>query len=210
MLFKPSVFRAPREHSVSDLILSHPFADMITHHEGELEISHLPFLYEADEGELGTLYVHLAKANTHWRSLDAGALCTIVFHGPSSYISGSWYGPESSDHIPTWNYAVVHCEGRAERLDDPKKVFWQMDQIHRRYDKGPLVYVSEKEKKEMIPEVVLFRIPVKRCDSVFKLNQNRSVDDASRVMRALNESPDTGKKELSQLMRSSLETRNDS
>lgn len=211
MVYKQKAFHAPRRQDIIDLITRYPFANLITHHEGRTEISHLPFTYIEGEGEggaeHGTLYVHLARANPRWKAIDEGAECIIVFNGPQSYISPSWYPPDAEDHIPTWNYATVHAYGRGERLDDPEKVFWQMDQIHQLHDRGLLTSVTEEEKKAMIPQVVLFRIPIDRWENIFKLTQNRSLADADCAMQKLAESSDTVKQELSALMRISIEQR---
>lgn len=210
MVYKQKYFHAPRRQDIIDLITHYPFANLITHHDGRTEISHLPFTYLEGEGDHGTLYVHLARANPRWKAIDEGAECIVVFNGPQSYISPSWYPPDAEDHIPTWNYATVHAYGRGERLDDPKKVFWQMDQIHRLHDQGPLNSVSEEEKDEMIPQVVLFRIPIQRWETIFKLTQNRDLEDAEAAMQRLSESVDSVKQELSALMRISIEQRRSS
>jgi len=207
MVYKPKAFQAPEPSDVAALMQKYPFANLITYFEGRMEVTHLPFILEADEGPRGTLYLHLARSNPHCKALDSGAECLVVFNGPASYISPSWYEPDAEDHIPTWNYAVVHAHGRAKRIDDPKRVFWQMDQIHRAHDKGPLTSVSDEEKAKMIPHVMLFRIPIDRCESVFKLNQNRSLEDAEGAMQALASSGDTVKTELGDLMRKSIRFR---
>jgi transcriptional regulator len=207
MVYKQKSFHAPRRQDIVELILKYPFANLITHHNGRTEISHLPFIYVEEEGDHGSLYVHLARANPRWLAIDEGAECIVVFNGPQSYISPSWYPPNSEDHIPTWNYAAVHAYGKGERLDDPNKVFWQMDQIHRMHDQGPLTTVSEEEKQSMIPQVVLFRIPIDRWENIFKLTQNRDLADAEGAMGKLAESSNSLKKELSKLMQISIDQR---
>jgi transcriptional regulator len=45
----------------------------------------------------------------------------VVFQGPQSYITPSWY-PGKQEHgkvVPTWNYAVVHAYGMPIIIDDP-------------------------------------------------------------------------------------------
>ncbi|RZA11091.1 MAG: FMN-binding negative transcriptional regulator [Proteobacteria bacterium] len=207
MVYKQASFNAPDRFQIIDLIRKHAFAILITHHNGTTEVTHLPFTYEEGEGDDGTLYVHLAKANPHWKAIDAAEECLVVFNGPQSYISPRWYPADSQDHIPTWNYAVVHARGKAERIDDPERVFWQMDQIHRAHDSGPLLSVTEDEKASMIPHVVLFKIPISELQSVFKLNQNRSVEDAEGAIRGLAATRNSVKMELSELMRDSLAKR---
>ena len=49
-----------------DVIRAAPFAPIATRGaDGELIVSHLPFLLDADRGPLGTLIAHVARANEH-------------------------------------------------------------------------------------------------------------------------------------------------
>ncbi|PMR76557.1 FMN-binding negative transcriptional regulator [Billgrantia endophytica] len=94
-----------------ELIDRHGFATLI---DATLQATHLPLLLEQDEGGLGTLYGHFARANPHWQGLD-GTRVLAVFSGPHAYISPSWYA--SRPAVPTWNYVAVHAAGTLELLD---------------------------------------------------------------------------------------------
>src|SRR3546814_10832418 len=93
---------------------------------GRAQASHLPFLYEppqglAGEGAEGTLYGHMARANPQWQDFaglaTAGQEALVVFQGPHSYISPTWYETEQPT-VPTWNYVAVHAYGLPEEIGD--------------------------------------------------------------------------------------------
>ena len=50
---------------------------------------------------------HVARANPHWKQLANGSPVLVMFHGPHTYVSPSWYADTQS--VPTWNYAVVRA-----------------------------------------------------------------------------------------------------
>lgn len=62
----PSKWKMTPER-VSQFIKTYSFALMV---DSEFEATHLPLVYKADEGELGTLYGHVSRANRHGKGLD--------------------------------------------------------------------------------------------------------------------------------------------
>ena len=62
----------------------------------------------------GDLIGHLALANDLHRQLAPGQEVLAVFRAEDGYVSPNWYPSraEHHRHVPTWNDAVVHCQGR--------------------------------------------------------------------------------------------------
>lgn len=151
------------------------------------EIAHLPFLLRD-----GRLFAHVARANPIARlALTSSVLA--LFNGPHGYVSPTWY-TEPTAQVPTWNYAVVHARGRARelsrnellallrRLTDAFEVqpkAWSLDDL-------PTAF-----RDQLAQEIVGLEIEVDRWEAKFKLSQNRSREDASRVADALQESHPT-------------------
>src|SRR6476620_10303297 len=106
----------PKSFQIEDLgelhafILAHNFASLITQHQGAPFATHLPFLLDAERGPHGTLLAHMARANPQWRGFASGQPALVIFQGPHTYISPSWYEPIAPS-VPTWNYATVHAYG---------------------------------------------------------------------------------------------------
>ncbi|MEM9424492.1 MAG: FMN-binding negative transcriptional regulator, partial [Spirochaetota bacterium] len=115
----------PEEDVIADFISCFGFGLLVS---PSLAATHIPLIYEAQDNGKGVLYGHLARANSQWRGLENQRVL-VVFSGPHSYISPYWYAGKPA--VPTWNYAAVHCYGRAKLLVDPADV---LDELLRKYE----------------------------------------------------------------------------
>jgi transcriptional regulator len=152
-----------------------------------LDVSHVPLhLVRAADGAM-KLLGHVARANVHWKSLEAGRETLAIFNGPHAYVSPGWYANHPS--VPTWNYATVHARGTARLMDD--------EALKRLIDTLSAYYESGREKPwrmadltteyvdMMVRAIVGFEIEVASLEGKFKLSQNRKADDIARVIAAL-------------------------
>ena len=149
--------------------------------------THLPFVLHADEGEQGVLYAHCAKANPHWKDLE-GQNVLVIFTGPHGYISPSWYSAKPA--VPTWNYTAVHAYGVVTLLD-PEATLKAVDQVVKKYEPQLLVkrdIVTDQIKHKMLAGIVGFKIALTKLEGQLKLGQNKSKDDQTGVLNALNNS----------------------
>ena len=103
------------------------FGLLISNGAEGLVANSVPFVLDAAASRLGTLKVHLARANPQWRDLEASPDALIVFQGHDHYITPSWYETkrETGKVVPTWNYTMVQAKGRAKVMDDA----WLAQQI---------------------------------------------------------------------------------
>lgn len=94
-------------------------ATLITATEEGLVGTLPPMFLDEREGGHGTLYAHLARANSQWKLTPAGEALAI-FTGPEAYITPSWYATKQTTHkvVPTWDYVAVHAYGPVEFFDD--------------------------------------------------------------------------------------------
>jgi len=186
-LYVPSHFAGRDRAAIARLVHDHPFATLVTPAHPDSFVTHLPLLHLADCEPHGTLVGHFARANPH-ASAAASAESIAIFHGPHAYVSPSWYAqPEIS--VPTWNYAVVHAHGRIELAERPADTRAILDLLIHRFESSrtaPWEPQFERERvAAMVNAIVGFRLKVKRLDAKFKLSQNRSRVDRSRVAAAL-------------------------
>lgn len=198
-MYVPAHFSTDDEALVDELIDSHPFATLVTQREGEPFATHVPLLRERRGGRM-VLVGHVARANPHWRSLvDAAAMA--VFHGPHGYVSPRWY--VSPNLVPTWNYAAVHCYGRARLLDDARDARAILAKLVDRYegsgaDRWTMRLDPDFEAK-LVAAIVAFEIDVERVEAKLKLSQNRLPADRDAMLAALD--ADAGAQELAALTR---------
>ncbi|QHI97215.1 FMN-binding negative transcriptional regulator [Xylophilus rhododendri] len=180
------------------------FATLITHGASGTQATHLPFLFDAEDGAAGTLTTHLARANPQLADLLAGAPALVIFQGPHAYVSPSWYQQQLT--FPTWNYAAIHARGLPLCLEGPEEVRAVLDRTVRQYDE-PLggAWRFPEMPAELIASrlkaIVAVRIPIDSLEGKFKFNQDKSPADRLGVMQALASSPDRGDQAAAEFMR---------
>jgi transcriptional regulator len=185
-LYVPPHFRVDDEARLAEFVERHAFGTLVTSAAAGLQVSHIPFLPQRGPDGRLRLLGHLARANAHWRSLEAAEALLVIFHGPHAYVSPSWYAQQPS--VPTWNYAVVHAHGKARLMDEAElhELLVELSnayEAHRpapwRAGELPADYVAT-----MLRAIVGFAIEVERLEGKFKLSQNRPAE-VPRVAEAL-------------------------
>src|SRR5205809_189818 len=118
-MYLPRMFEADRVEVLHELIRRFPFGTLVTFNHG-LRANHIPFEVESAPEPFGILYAHVARANPLWRDLSRDNEALVIFQGPQSYISPSWYPTklETGMVVPTWNYVVVHAHGELRAIED--------------------------------------------------------------------------------------------
>jgi transcriptional regulator len=62
-MYVPEAFRLDDRARVAEIIRAFDFALLVTAPDGRAQASHLPFLYDPEDGPQGTLLAHMARAN---------------------------------------------------------------------------------------------------------------------------------------------------
>jgi transcriptional regulator len=200
-----------QEHYLQRLqqqMLETRLAVLITHGEQGLLASHIPVLIDTGEGEYGTVYGHLARANRQWQELQQGSEALLVFAGADAYVSPSFYPSKAATHkvVPTWNYLAVHAYGSAEVIEDGAALLDIVSHLTDRHEQGrdtpwqvsdaPSDYIEG-----MLRAIVGFRLPISRIQGARKLSQNRSAEDVAGVRDGLASSTDPQDNQLAAQMR---------
>jgi transcriptional regulator len=179
----------PNKFTISDLNEKHQFINefafgLIVSAKDTLQGTHLPFVLHPDEGDLGVLYAHCAKANPHWKVLE-NADVLVVFNGPHAYISPGWYA--SGPAVPTWNYAAVHAYGRVVMLSS-EDTLKAVEELVEKYEADLLVkrdILTENFRDKLLPAIVGFKIVLSKIEGKLKLGQQRSIADQQGVYQGL-------------------------
>jgi len=199
-LYEPPHFAIVEEALLLELIRAHPLATLVSVHEGQPQFTHLPLEVEADAGGL-RLLGHVAKPNPHWKSWADGAAVTAIFHGPDGYVSPSWYSVREA--VPTWNYAVVHAQGRISITHDSEAKERILKTLIDRHDAGyrrQWDELGEEFREKMKRGIVGLGIAVERLHGKFKLSQNRSAEDRQRVREEMRAGADASARGLAAWM----------
>lgn len=146
----------------------------------------MPFIYRKDEGEFGTLYGHVARANPQWRGYDGKVQALAAFMGPHGYVSPTWYAAKQA--VPTWNYAAVHATGAPRLIPDPEARA-MLDEMVAFFEdpKNPWSTATQSSDfiQTMIRGIAAFAMPVATLQIKLKLSQNRQAADRIGVAAGL-------------------------
>ncbi len=189
-MYLPKHFEETRPEVLDALMAAHPLATLVTQGAEGLEANHVPLSTRRTANGGLLLEGHVARANTLWQ--HAGQDFLVVFQGPQTYVSPSWYASkkEHGKVVPTWNYAVVHAQGKLMAHDDPKwlqEFLSRLTQTHEtkvasdwKVTDAPEDFIEQLKKT-----IVGIEIPVTRIIGKWKVSQNRPVVDRVGVKAAL-------------------------
>jgi transcriptional regulator len=174
------------------LMVSHPFATLVTLGAHGLFASHIPIVFEDDGSQFGVLRAHISRANTQWRDFTPSVDALAIFAGDQHYISPSWYS-EDGEHarqVPTWNYAVVHAYARLKVIEDEHWLLahvTSLTNIHEGKFSAPWK-VSDAPPdfiKSMLHGIVGLELPIQRLEGKWKISQNRTERERKGVVAGL-------------------------
>ena len=119
-MYRPEPFEETRLEVLRELMRAHPFATVVSRSGAQLSADHIPLVFDCGRGPHGTLCGHVSRANPLWRQLTDETEVLVIFQGPESYITPSWYPSKRADGraVPTWNYALVHAYGKPSAIED--------------------------------------------------------------------------------------------
>ena len=191
-MYVPQHFQETDVGVLHRLIRAHPLGSLVTLTKHGLEANHIPFLLGAEPPPFGTLQCHVARANPLWRDFSRDAEALVIFQGPDTYVSPSWY-PSKREHgkvVPTWNYAVVHGYGHMRVIDDPVWIRAHLERLVAQHEAGrPLPWKVTDAPGEyidtMVGVIVGLEIPIGRLVGKWKASQNRSPQDREGVVEGL-------------------------
>lgn len=206
-MYQPPLFKEERLDVLHGLIRAHPFGLIISvGPDGEPVANAIPLLLDAEGGEKGMLRGHLARANPQWKLLAETGKALIVFQGPYSYVTPSWYESkkEHGKVVPTWNYVIVQVRGAVRIHEDAE---WLRDHV------GALSDAHEQGRAEpwavsdapdsfivgQLKGIVGFEIEIAAIEGKWKVSQNRPVPDRVGVAAGL--SADDGNAAMVQLVK---------
>jgi transcriptional regulator len=210
-MYVPAHFAETRKDVLHARIVEHPFGTLITHGSSGLDANHIPFELAAEDGELGVLRAHVARANPVWQEVANGDEVLVVFHAGDAYISPNWYPSKHELHkqVPTWNYMVVHAHGRMTILDDERYVRGVVSRLTRTHEASePKPWKMGDAPKDyvdtMVKAIVGIQIEVTRLVGKSKLSQNKEARDIQGAAEALRSS---GESQLADAMLAGVPTK---
>jgi transcriptional regulator len=175
-----------------DFMDDYSFVDLVTA-TPTIRITHIPVLIDRTAGAYGSIYGHISRNNPQSQTFDGRQPAVVVFHGPHSYISPTWY--TKTEAVPTWNFGVVHASGKLKPIADKKAIhdllakliqkFENRYQQSSSYDFGKL---PDSYTYGMIGGIIGFEMQIELIEGKFKLGQERSETDKQSIVKNLQSS----------------------
>ena len=194
------LYREENREKILEFLRQNDFATLVAY-DGEKPIaSHL--LMEIIE-DSGNLFVngHMSKANSLWKMFEKNPEVLVIFHGPHTYVSPTWY---NHVNVPTWNYQSVHVYGKPRVITEHNEVYEVLKRLIARHE------ANSPYKLETLPQdfvekemkgIVAFQIEVKRVEANYKLSQNRDDENYRSIVAHLEERTDDLSHGVAQAMR---------
>jgi transcriptional regulator len=182
-MYLPEHFKPDSDDIAFELMRCHPLASLFSVDDtGMPYITHLP-LHRVEGASPTVLLGHVARANPHWRYLQARPTALAVFLGPHAFMSTRVY-PDLA-RVPTWNYLAVHCRVRAELVQDEEgkdRILKALISDHDPPYAAQWGALPPDFRRKMLGGIVAFRLEVLDLQCKLKLNQHRP--EAHAAMRA--------------------------
>ncbi|MEC0269167.1 FMN-binding negative transcriptional regulator [Paenibacillus anseongense] len=202
-MYIPSYFNIKDDELMYTVIEQNGFATLVSQHDGHPMATHLPLTLDRTNK---CLYGHVARPNPQWRDLQQQEVL-VIFQGPHSYISPSWY--ETSDSVPTWNYVAVHVYGQAELIDDEDEVMSSMKSLIEKYEEPDSPYDLESVDSAYLSGLSKgiqgFKIHISNMEGKAKLSQNHPVQRQEFVIQRLEALNRENERNIAALMKRNLE-----
>jgi len=198
-MYIPNNFSITDQNEILAFMKAYSFATIISAKENMPTATHLPFIVSTREDKV-ILTSHFAKANDHWKELEANK-SLIIFNQPHAYISPSHY--ERELNVPTWNYIAVHAYGDARIIIDEQSTFDVLEATINNYEAG---YKNQWDnlpfdyKMKLSKGIVAFEVTVTDLQAKKKLSQNKSEKEQKNIIDSLSLSEDKNERDIAAYM----------
>lgn len=188
-MYISKLYREENREKILEFLHQNDFATVVSHDGERPAASHL--LVEVVE-DRDKLFVngHMSKANPLWKTFDTNAEILVVFQGPHTYISPTWY---NHINVPTWNYQSVHVYGKPRVITEHAEVYSVLKRLIDRYEKNSHYSMETLPQDFVMKEmkgIVAFQVEVVRIDANYKLSQNRNDEDYRSIVAHLEQRSD--------------------
>jgi transcriptional regulator len=188
-MYTPKLYREEDRGKILEFLRRNEFATVVAYDGEKPTASHLLVEVVEDGGRI-LINGHMSKANPLWKAFDVNVEVLVIFHGPHTYISPTWY---NHVNVPTWNYQAVHLYGKPRIVEGHAEVYDLLKNLIARHESAA-DYSLETLPQDFVEKemrgVVAFQVEVTRVEANFKLSQNRNDEDHRNIVAKLDERED--------------------
>ena len=177
-MYIPKHFEVTDKEEIFAFIEANAFGQLISNVGGRLFSTHLPFLLSEDKSKI---IGHLAMPNPQHAEID-GQEVLITLEGAHDYISPAWY---SGAGVPTWNYQAIHIYGQCTVFRSEEKLQNIVNALTTKYEAAFHKPWQPEYKHSLLHAIVGVEVEINEVQCKYKLSQNRSSQDRSKVVEQL-------------------------
>lgn len=205
-MYISKLYREEDRAKIMEFLRQNEFATLVAY-DGEKPVASHLLMEVAEDGEKLFVNGHMSKANPLWKTFDKNPEVLVIFQGPHTYISPTWY---NHVNVPTWNYQAVHVYGKLRIVEDYDEAYQILKRLTDRHE------TASHYKLETLPQdfvakeikgIVAFQIEVTKIEANYKLSQNRNDEDYQNIVEMLEEREDEMSHEVAEAMKSNRQTR---
>lgn len=194
------LYREENREKIFEFLRQNDFATLVAY-DGEKPVASHLLMEIVEDGEQLFVNGHMSKANPLWRTLETNPDVLVIFQGPHTYISATWY-----DHInvPTWNYQSVHVYGKSRLIQEHVEAYGLLKRLIDRHEPNSAYKLETLPQDFVLKEmkgIMAFQIEVNRIEANYKLSQNRDDVNYRRVVAHLEERTDDLSGQVAKAMR---------
>ncbi|AMG64328.1 MULTISPECIES: FMN-binding negative transcriptional regulator [Staphylococcus] len=188
-MYIPKHYQMKNDNNIKKFMEEHNFVTIVTVDDHIPIATHVPVMIEYNED---TMYLsgHFAKGNPQWKTIQDNSNILVIFSGPHSYISSSWYEEED---VPTWDYQSVHAYGTGVLLNEAELTYALKSMLNKyeaHRENGATWDKLSNQTLKQIKGVIGFKIKVNRLEAAYKLSQTRSEKEKENIISKLKQSND--------------------
>ena len=199
-MYISKLYREEDRAKILEFLHQNEFATLVTY-DGEKPVASHLLMEVVEDGEKLFINGHMSKANPLWKTFEKNPEVLVIFQGPHTYISPTWY---NHINVPTWNYQSVHIYGSPRIVTDHQEAYEILSRLIARNEGNPAyrmeTLLQEFVEKEM-KGIVAFQVEVMRIEANYKLSQNRDDESYWSVVSHLDERKDEMSHGVAEAMR---------
>ncbi len=199
-MYISKLYREEDRTKIIEFLKQNEFATLVTYDGEKPTASHL-LMEVVEDGEKLFINGHMSKANPLWKTFDHNSEVLIIFQGPHTYISPTWY---NHVNVPTWNYQAIHVYGKPHVVTDNAEAKTILSRLVAR-NEGDTTYRMETLPPDFVDReikgIVAFQVEATRIEANYKLSQNRNDEDYHSVIQHLDEREDEMSHQVAEAMK---------
>ncbi len=199
-MYISKLYREEDRNKILEFLKQNEFAILVTYDGEKPTASHL-LMEVVEEGENLLINGHMSRANPLWKTFEQNPEVLIIFQGPHTYISPTWY---NHVNVPTWNYQAIHVYGQPRIVTDNAETKTILSRLVTRNE------VNASYRLETLPSdfvdkeikgIVAFQVEATRIEANYKLSQNRNDADYHSIVQHLDEREDEMSHQVAEAMK---------